>query len=68
MPAITTNTYPIIFGDWMGYLIADRVGLSIQRFVDSTLAKQNLVSFVMRRRLGGQVTHGFRFAVQKCSA
>ena len=68
MPAITTNTYPIIFGDWMGYMIADRVGLSIQRFVDSTLAKQNLVSFVMRRRLGGQVTHGFRFAVQKCSA
>jgi HK97 family phage major capsid protein len=68
MPAVTTNTYPIIFGDWQGYMIADRVGLSVERVTDATLAKTNLISFVMRRRLGGQVTHGFRFVVQKCAA
>lgn len=67
MPSVTTNTYPIIFGDWKGYTIVDRIGMSIQRVTDATLAKQNLVSFVMRRRLGGQVTQGFRFVVQKCS-
>jgi HK97 family phage major capsid protein len=68
MPAIGANNYPIIFADWKAYMIADRVGMSMERVTDATLAKQNLVSFVMRRRLGGQVTHGFRVVVQKCSA
>lgn len=68
MPDVAANTYPIIFGDFAGYTIADRVGMSIQRYDDSTTAKSNAVVFVARRRLGGQVLEGWRFAVQKVSA
>lgn len=68
MGAISAGNFPIIFADWKGYMVADRIGMSVERFIDSTLAKQNLVSFVMRRRLGGQVTHPFRLVVQKVSA
>lgn len=67
MPAIAANKYPLIFGDLKGYTIADRVGMSIGRYEDSTTAKTNSVVYVARRRLGGQVSEGWRFVVQKCS-
>lgn len=67
MPDIAANVDPIIFGDLSGYMIADRVGMSIQRYDDSTTAKANAVIFVGRRRLGGQVTEGWRLAAQKIS-
>jgi HK97 family phage major capsid protein len=67
MPSITTNTYPIIFGDLRGYTIVDRIGMSVERYLDSSTARTNTVYYVMRRRLGGQVTEPWRFCVQKCS-
>ena len=68
MPDIAANKYPIIFGDLGGYAIADRIGLSIERYDDSTTAKTNSIVYVARRRLGGMVTEGWRIAVQKVSA
>ena len=68
MPTIAANVFPIIFGDLKGYTIADRVGMSIERYLDSQTARQNLVYYIMRRRLGGQVTAPWRFAVQKVAA
>lgn len=68
MPNTAANIHTIIFGDFMGYTIADRVGMSIERHNDSTTAKSNAVIFVARRRFGGQVTQGWRFAVQKIAA
>lgn len=68
MPDIAANVHVITFGDLAGYMIADRVGMSIQRYDDSTTAKGNAVVFVARRRLGGQVTEGWRLAVQKVAA
>lgn len=68
MPDVAANVDPIVFGDLSGYMIADRVGMSIQRYDDSTTAKGNAVVFVARRRLGGQVTEGWRLAAQKISA
>jgi HK97 family phage major capsid protein len=68
MPSVTNNTYPIIFGDFKGYTIADRVGMSLVRYDDSTTAKTNSVVFVLRRRVGGQVAEPWRFAVQKVAA
>jgi HK97 family phage major capsid protein len=65
MPDVAGNTFPIIFGDFKGYTIADRVGLGIERYDDSTTAKQNSVVYVARRRLGAIVTEGWRFVVQK---
>lgn len=67
MPALGANKYPLIFGDFSGYVIADRIGMSIERYLDSATARTNSVIYVARRRLGGQVKEGWKFIVQKCS-
>lgn len=55
MPAITTNTYPIAFGDFRrGYLIVDRIAIEMTRD-PYTLASVGQVKIVGRKRLGGQV-------------
>ena len=68
MPAVAANTYPLIFGDWRGYLIADRVGLSIERVSDTDTIGKNKIALFGRRRLGGQVLMPWMFRVQKIAA
>lgn len=68
MPDVAANAFPILYGDFSGYVIADRVGMSIERYLDSATARINQVVFVMRRRLGGQVVEPWRFCVQKVAA
>ena len=68
MPSVGANTYPIIYGDLGGYFIADRVGMTVERYLDSATARINQVVFVMRRRLGGQCVEPWRLAVQKVAA
>lgn len=66
MPSITNNTYPFIFGDvGRGYTIADRVGMTLERYQDSNTVDKDSVIFYARRRLGGQVTAGWALAVIK---
>ncbi len=65
MPSIATNAFPMIFGDLAGYFIADRVGMSIERYLDSAVARINSVCFLMRRRLGGKVVEPWRFVLYK---
>lgn len=66
MPNIAANTYPFIFGDVSkAYTIADRVGMSLERYQDSNTADKDSVVFYARRRLGGQVTAGWPLAVIK---
>lgn len=68
MPSIAANAFPIIFGDPGGYQIFDRVGMTVERYLDSNTARQNMIMFVMRRRVGAQVVEPWRFAVQKVAA
>lgn len=68
MPAVAANTYPIIFGDLRGYIILDRVGLSVQRLTDSAYAELNLTGLLARKRVGGQTIEPWRIKVQKVSA
>lgn len=65
MPAIAANAYPLIFGDPRGYLIVDRVGMTVKRVEDRNSAMQNFISLIMRRRLGGQVVEPWRFKALK---
>jgi HK97 family phage major capsid protein len=67
LPEIAANTFPIIFGDFSGYRIVDRVGMSIQRYDDSTTADTDSVVFFCRRRYGGQLAEGWKLVVIKCS-
>jgi len=65
MPSVEASAFVAIYGDLSGYTIAERVGMSVQRYDDSTTASQNQVKIVMRRRLGGKVTEPWRFVLYK---
>lgn len=55
MPDVGAGTYPIAFGDFKrGYLIVDRVQMVVQRLVEK-YAEQGQVSYLVRKRVGGQV-------------
>lgn len=62
----TTNGYPVIFGDMRGYLVLDRVGLSLQR-LDELYAETNITVLLARRRVGGQLIAPWQLKVQKCA-
>ena len=64
---VAANTFPVFFGDFQGYRIVDRIGMSVQRYDDSALADTDSVAFYCRRRYGGQVAEGYRFVVTKVS-
>lgn len=65
MPDIAQNAYPIIFGNLKeGYQVADRIGMSVVRD-DVTQAEEDLVKFIFRRRLGGQLKSEWALSVQK---
>lgn len=68
MPSISANNHPVIFGNLGGYIVADRVGMSIERVTDSTLVGTNKVALFARRRLGGQTAEPWRLSAQKVSA
>lgn len=67
MPSVSTNTYPIIFGDLSGYIIPERVGFSVQRLAER-YAEENLTVLLARRRLGGLLAEPYRVKVQKVSS
>jgi HK97 family phage major capsid protein len=61
--AATGNT-PMIFGDMQGYLIVDRVGLSVQK-IDQLYAELNQTLLLARRRLGGQLVEPYKLRALK---
>jgi HK97 family phage major capsid protein len=68
MPSVAAGTYPLMFGDPTGYRIVERVGMTVERFLGGSEARQDRVLYIMRRRLGGQLTNAERWAVQLVSA
>ena len=67
MPDVTTDGYPIFFGDLAGYLVLDRVGFSIQRLTE-LYAETNITLLLARKRVGGQIVENYRMKVLKASA
>jgi len=69
MPTIAANAYIDLFGSWRdGYIIVDRVGMTVQRVSDTTTVGTNQVALFARRRLGGQCVAPWAFAALQCSA
>jgi HK97 family phage major capsid protein len=64
MPDVAGDAYPIIFGDLRGYLVLDRVGLSIQRLTE-LYAETNITLLLARKRVGGQCIEPWRIKAQK---
>lgn len=67
MPDIAGNAYPILFGDFTGYFIVDRVGLSLQR-LSELYAETNITLLLARKRVGGDVAQPWRFKAQKIAS
>lgn len=69
MPAVAANAYPIIYGNFrVGYVIVDRVGMSVRRVEDTTTAGQNTIALFGRKRFGGAVVAPWAFRVQKVAS
>lgn len=68
MPAIGASNEPIAFGDFRrGYMIVDRVEISIQR-LDQVYATSGIIGFLARKRVGGQVVDAGAFIKMKVEA
>ncbi|MEK9767833.1 MAG: phage major capsid protein [Betaproteobacteria bacterium] len=67
MPDEGAGNKPVVFGDFnRGYLIVDRVNLSVLRD-PFTQATSGNVRYVARRRVGGQVVQAEALRIQTCS-
>lgn len=66
MPSIAANAYPILFGDFSGYYLVERVGFSIQ-VLDQIYAETNQVVLLGRLRFGGQTAEPWKIKAQKVS-
>ena len=64
---IAASAYPLIFGVMRGYVIVERLGMTIERFHDSYTGV-NKVEYQLRRRIGGRVNRPWLFAVMKVAA
>lgn len=67
MPDVAANAFPIIFGDMSGYLVVDRVGISIQ-VLRELYAETDVALLLARKRVGGQLVEPYRLRTQKCEA
>lgn len=67
MPDVGDGNAPIVYGDLRGYLLAQRVGFSIQ-VLNEVRAKRNQVELVGRVRFGGKVAEPFRLKIGMTAA
>lgn len=65
MPAIAANSFSIGFGDWSGYLVVDRVGVSMT--VDE-ITTPGYVKYYTRKRVGGILKNDDKIKVIKFAA
>jgi HK97 family phage major capsid protein len=57
-PSAASTKFPVIFGDFKaGYLVLDRLGMTVQR-LNGIYAEAGLVGFKVHRRVGGGVIRG----------
>lgn len=66
MPDPAGNAYVAFFGDFTGYLIADRAGMSVQR-LSELYAETNITLLLAKKRVGADVIAPYRILAHKCS-
>jgi len=66
MPNVANNAYPVISGDWSGYYLVNRLGLSIQVLLER-YAENNKVGLVGRFRHGGRPVENWKLIAHKVS-
>lgn len=66
MPALASGSYSVLYGDFSGYAVVERLGLAVVRYNDSNTGV-NTVEFHVRRRIGGRVIEPWKLAVLRAS-
>ena len=64
MPNVAANAYPVLFGDFTGYYLINRIGMSIQ-VLNELYAEQNYVVLLGRLRFGGQLVEEWKLSAMK---
>lgn len=64
MQDIGASNFPLVYGDFRGYYLAQRIGLSL-KVLDQTRAKLNQIEIVGRVRFGGRVAEPWRLKILK---
>lgn len=67
MPELATAAQSVLFGDFGGYYIADRVGLSIEVLREVRALRGEVVVYA-RKRVGGQLVHDWKMKLLKASS
>jgi HK97 family phage major capsid protein len=67
MPNVAANAYPLFFGDPRGYVLVERIGLSI-RVLTEVYAEVNQVVILGRVRFGGALVEPWRIKVLQVAA
>lgn len=67
MPDPASNALPLIFGDFKGYTMVNRVGFTVQ-VLREIAARRNQVILLGRVRFGGQILEPWRLRTQLCSS
>lgn len=63
-PTVTTNAFPISFGDHRGYIMAERVGMTV-RVLDELYAETDQKLFLLRYRFGGGLAEDYKIKLLK---
>lgn len=66
VPAIASASYSLILGQWQGYYIFDRVGLSIARN-SSIYQETDITVLIAKKRLGAKCIEPYRFKLGQMS-
>lgn len=67
MADIGAGSFPILFGDFKGYSVRDRKGMSVQRLVEK-YAEYGEIGLLVRKRVGGMLTVPEAFSCVKIAA
>jgi len=64
LPDVASNAYPMLLGNYRGYYIADRVGLSIE-VLREVKALRDMIVVYARKRVGGQLVRDWQVKALK---
>lgn len=66
-PTVTTNSFPISFGNHRGYIMAERIGMTV-RVLDELYAETDQKLFLLRMRFGGQLAEDYKIRLLKVAS
>lgn len=64
LPDVAANAYPMLLGNFRGYFVADRVGLSIEVLRETKALRDQIVVYA-RKRMGGQLVRDWQIKALK---